>query len=282
MEVSTKGALHANSERTTEKTNDFTSVLDKNYSSLPDHFNVSKSLLSRFAQIRKETERRKAEIPGVLYKDDKNELKIKVITKSVSNSYFGDSSSFVPIDYRNATEEGIKFLFLSYRAQNKGWKSDVYFTTPELAQKYNHLFKELNKDGREVIIGTPLTPIHSHPSGNMPSVGDFNKTLLGPSSRSEAAAEPEIVVTSDWVYFLIPTKQTPDMSSEARKLMDLGVGEPEEDRAVEHLSIKSGMKENDVNLRNAVRLKTITDMCLKYNVGFYVLAKGENEAKRIV
>lgn len=158
-----------------------------------------------------------------------------------------------------------------------------------MAEKYRYFFEKLVQEGKEVIIdGTPIAPVHTHPSGHLPSQGDFAHVVSGEFRYKR----PEIVVTSDWAYFLFPTKQTPDLYKDPSgkfQLHDFKAMEQQqyelEDVVVDHiLSISGKRNQEDAQrlARNAVRLKTLTDDCVKYNVGFYALEKGKSVAQRIV
>ena len=248
--------------------------------------------MSGFASIMKETEKRGCEIGAVLYRDDKNELKVKVITESKEYPWLV-SSGLSAVSYWPLDEEDIRRLMNRWHGSKPALKGfDLYFMSPELAQKYPHLLKALkenenNESGREVVVGTPIAPIHSHPSGNLPSSADFNHEFF-PGEGGTAA--PEIVVSRDWTYFLVATKQTPDAEHDLKlreKVERERLGD-EDENTVKHILLQSGKEyraedsEDTMKAINALRQKNLTDDCLKYYVGFYVLAKGEATAKRVV
>lgn len=264
----------------------FLSVLNLEHAKLPDSFFVGESFLSGLDLLRQKTLEKQVEVGGVLFKDAKSEPKIHIIEPTPSNN-----SYFAGVEFHSLNENNIEAA-LKHQMEHLGedfLKQRVYFVDSALAQKYRYFFENLIQDGQSVIVdGKPLAPIHSHSSDNLPSSGDFDHVLTGPSGAEDSStASPEIVVTKDWAYFLIPTNQTPDL------LIDSVTGKAivgdfgriirqsdEEDVVVNHLMTISE-KGNEEGSRNAVRLKNLKDKCLKYNVGFYTLAKGESVAKRI-
>ena len=286
-EIPSKGSASKVVKETSDIDRDnFLSVLNSEHSKLPVSFSIGGSLQSGFDLLRKETLDSKVEIGGVLFKDVINEVKVHRISPTALNSdslvgfgFYSLNESNIEHELRYYAEDGEKKSF---------FKTQVYFTDSALAQKYRYFFEKLIQDGKSVIVdGKPLAPIHSHPSGNLPSSGDFDHVL---SPSGDGNLIPEVVLTEDWVYFLFPTRQTPDLSVGAFgefKMKDPYEGirnEEGEDRAAKHLLATSGKDSSEEHRNkalNAVRLKVITDKCLKYNVGFYALAKGESVAKRI-
>jgi hypothetical protein len=266
-------------ETTIVEKDNLLSALGQEYSKLPSSFFVADSLLSGIELLRTQTSEKKIEIGGIIFENNKNELKIQIINPTKDSN-----NSMVRIDCKPIDEKNIDGpLFWESRSPGVNqYGHDIYLVKSELADRYRHLFKKLIRDGKNVLIDSSLIArIHSHPSGNLPSPGDFDLILWGKENISN------VVLTEDWVYFLVPTIQTPDLSVDTdgqyktKDPYELARKEDEEDIIVDHL-LSVSQKENRSKALNAVRLKVITDECLKNNIGFYALARGESIARRIV
>lgn len=268
----------------------FLSILNSEHSRLPDSFDVEPGILSGVELLRAETANRKVEVGGILFRDNNKEPKIKVISPSKELA----KSNIAYISYRTIDEGNIDFYLETHQKHEGGmrralFEEQVYFVDSNLVGKYRHFFEAFVQEGREVIIdGIAISPVHTHPSGNLPSQGDFAHVVWGPLNLRS----PEIVVTSDWVYFLIPTKQTPDLYKDPSgkfQLHDLKAMYEQEYQeeivVVDHLIASpegEEAKSTKDSATNAVRLKMLQDNCAKYNVGFYALEKGKSLATRIV
>ena len=267
-----------------EKAN-FLSVLNLEHSRLPNSFDVEQGILSGIVLLRLETANRNIEVGGVIFKDNNNEPKVRVIIprSDLKSRYL----SIAP--YRVIDERNIDFYLKRHQEFEKGLKRGIFeeqafFVDSNTAREYRHFFEALIQEGKEIIIdGTPIAPVHTHPSGTLPSQVDFSHTTWG--------FEPaEIVVTSGWTYFLIPTKQTPDLSGDSSSKLNLSNfktmidEEDKQEQAVTHLIRSANDRQQPIveeAARNSVRLKSLTDDSIKHNVGFYVLEKGKSVATRI-
>lgn len=264
---------------------EFVKVIDENplitrfeYTQLVPSFDVESNLIDGLNLLRVQTGEKKVEVGGVIYIDSHNTFKIATTLTGESNA--------IEIGYNNLTLENIEEHIKLDRVfrlspESHRQKNEIFFATTTVIEKYPHFFKQLTDWGNTIITdGKPVAPVHSHPSGNLPSNGDFCHVLI-PGFDSETN-KPEVVVTAGWVHMLIPTKETPSLHEEDpfEFIQEMN---REEDEILQHLqNNQQNSSVIDKNaMANAVKQKLLLKYCRKYNVGYYVLPAGKTTANLI-
>lgn len=248
------------------------------YNKLPNAFEVEEGILEGVELLRDMTKREDMEVGGVLVKDKAGKLSIRVAGEKGDGGF---SLKMAEIDEENLdwfTGDQI------YSKTKEGKPAfDIVFVQSKIAENFPQYFKGLMDIGTDVVFDRiPVGVVHTHPSGNLPSTGDFSHVVTSPPYSS--SAKSEIVVTSDYVYFLVPTKQTPDL--EEKVLMQGGreKWEADEDSTIHYLSEAAKNKEigrESNSPLNAHRYQFLKQQCTENNVGFYILGIGDNVATRV-
>jgi hypothetical protein len=271
-----KSEPHNSSESFAKKVNPL-GMSEVNYNELPWSFEVGEEFVDAVNLVRQKTEIEKTEVGGVLMKDQAGKLGFKTA---------GGKGDPFPLNMAEITDKNLDF---SMKAQAlldfPAFTEDIVFVSKMIADNNPHYFKRLIDMGAEVVLDrVPAGVLHSHPSGNLPSTGDFIATVID-DSLSSSTSIPEIVVTSEYTYFLFPTKQTVALTSETlrRGTYEKWVGE--ENETVNHLAEidkANGVKNPNVDSHiNAFRYNFLRNHCLENNVGFYALKNGEKNVQRV-
>lgn len=257
----------------------FLSAIDADYSHLPRVFEVESGFLDGISLIRVETEIEKTEVGGVLTRDREGRTALKMAGKK-GETFELSMAEITDKNFRWYTEGMIKT-----RDDEGNNNLDIAFVDKDIANANAEYFKGLVDNGMEVVLDkTPIGVVHSHPSGNLPSTGDFAQTV-NHASLASSVRPAEVVVTADYVYFLLPTKQTPDLIDEVYTQDGRWKWAKDEETTVRHLADAArgnGVQNpNPESYRNAFRYKFLQEQCAKNNVGFYALKTGDTTAQRI-
>ena len=248
-----------------------------NYNELPGSFEIGEELTDAAVLLRHRTEIEKTEVGGVLTKDQEGRLGFMVA---------GEKGDTFALSMVEITDKNLRWFTEGQIKASQDGKptNDVVFVPKRIADGNHQYFKSLVDMGTEVVLDrVPAGKLHSHPSGNLPSTGDFSQTV-SKSSLESSSRIPEIIVTSEYAYLLFPTKQTLDLTSE-NLVQEKEKWEDEEDKTVSRLTEidrANGIKTPNLNSHvNAFRYNFLRSHCLEHNVGFYVLKNGEKTAQRV-
>ncbi len=246
-----------------------------NFDRLPSEFQLDTSLIAGIKNIRRLTDRQKVEVGAVFLRDGKGDLSTQITG--------GDNPNYVSSNLRILGDSNIGFYLKASKQEYAELKNAIFVTSQDLAQRYKFFFDSLIKDGSQVLFDQQILAfLHSHPSGNLPSSGDFSHTIF----HAPGLPDKEIVITSEWVHFLIATNKTPNLFDGLDDPLNYSLRrEIEEDEIVKHISAiyeKDDQGDPLNKLRNSVRSKMLQDNCHQYNVAYYTLRNTEDVAKRIV
>jgi len=154
----------------------------------------------------------------------------------------------------------------------------IVFAPKTLAEQHADTFKKFIDAGIQVRLdAVPCALFHTHPSGNLPSSGDVSQILYD----FQGTRLIEGIVTKTETFFLIPSKQTPDLSSSEKyrfPLMFTDEMERQEGSVVEHLLSKG---KSSVGAINAARYELLRTASSRYDFGLYCVIAGKIEAERI-
>lgn len=252
-------------------------MLEPDYNELPGSFEVGEEFIEAINLLCHRTETEKVEVGGILTKDKEGKLRFKTAGRC-------DSGVFT-LDMVEITDENLSWFTEGSILTSRDGKptKDIIFVSRKNADSNSQYFKTLIDMGTEVVLDrVPVGILHSHPSGNLPSPGDFSHTVIY-SKIVSSTKIPEIVVTSEYTYLLFPTKQTVELTDDQIKGMDEWI--KEEDETERYLTEKdktNGIINPDIKGHtNAFRYNFLRTHCLEHNVGFYALKNEDKTAQRV-
>jgi hypothetical protein len=240
---------------------------EEHYAKLPPELVIEDKLLAGIEELRPHGTDNLVENGGVLIQAADNI--ITVIQGGKSGETFSLNAPSITETNISDYLDGQYVLF----RDDKPLK-DMIIVDWQVLNKNKAYFKDLMDKGMKVIIGSSLGTIHSHPSGNLPSPTDTISTLYETEDKNS-----EVIVTSDWTYFLVPSLETPDLfltDPHRNLLVPLNKG----DKDVE-LEQKNGKYLPGEGPINTYRLSVIKNLCQENNVGFFCLKKGDKIARKV-
>ncbi len=246
---------------------------ERNYHTLPTSFEVPESVSGAISLLRKKMQSENVEDGGVLMTDKE---------ENITFSHVGRKGDFFVLSAVNITDANIDvYMRMLQNLNPKGEDFLPFFdavTAPkQLADTQQPFFHTLVQKGVKLYMDKIIISIiHSHPSGNLPSIGDFTQAA---TANFEGSKYPEIVVTNEYSYFLLPTNQTPDLTEVLVKSGERERLTETEDLTVKRLQESSGKGEKGIT--NAIRHRFLQENCTKYNLGFYAMESGKPTAQRV-
>jgi len=241
---------------------------------LPTEFSFSDEIKYGLLSFEKWSKESKKEVSGVLFVNIKDKICLKELQKG--------ESWVVPIvkhDLANFSNEQInKYLEVhDFSGQKYGKEffllpknySNISFDSQHVSIKMLPR-KHVIERGKRI-----LGSVHSHPSDNPPSSGDFYNTIFTTGDDKWECLNG--VVSGGNLYLMLRTKETPllEVDTLANGENTKTFYEKEMDKEVDKLI------ENGLSLKDAMS-KVLVDYCYQNNVALYKGKITENRFKRIV
>jgi len=236
---------------------------------LPNEFSFNDEVKYGLLSFEKWTKASDKEVSGVIYIDTKDKIRMKELQKGETWAV-----RIHKHDLGNFSDEQINKYLNKNLYSAEGFNKD-FFLLPENYSNVKTTSQgfHIKRLPREHIIERGkriLGSIHTHPSENPPSSGDFNHIILEASEYDRECLNG--IISADNLYLMLKTKETSLL--EIREGTE-GLYNKEMDKEEEKLT------EKGFSLKDAME-KTLVDHCYQNNVALYKGKISENIYKRII